>query len=207
MEVILWNNKFFCTGDKSVYFRNLTEKGILQVGDLISNKNELIIKSELRVLHLLPLDVFRLVYLIDALPTQWRESLKTCISTGDTPINLRDEIKLSLSRQIVLLEKAYSKIVYKELRNRLVTPPTAKLKFNAHFVDDTLNWKKIYSLHIVLPWIQRLANFSVSLLTIPSYVKLVLYHLQRAHYVVNRMNPSNIFSCLVIILRISGLRL
>ena len=96
---------------------------------------------------------------------QWRESLKTCISTGDSPINLRDEIKLSLSGQIVLLEKAYSKIVYKELRNRIVTPPSAKLKFNAYFVDDTLNWKKIYSLHIVLPWIQRPANFSVSLVT------------------------------------------
>ena len=101
----------------------------------MSNKNELIIKSELRVLHLLPLDVFRLVSLIDALQTQWCESLKTCISTGDTPINLHDEI--------VLLEKAYLKIVYKELRNRIVTPPTAKLKFNAHFVDDTLNLKKI----------------------------------------------------------------
>ena len=30
------------------------------MGDLISNKNELIIKSELRVLHLLPLEAFRL---------------------------------------------------------------------------------------------------------------------------------------------------
>ena len=79
--------------------------------DLISNKNELIIKTELRVLHLLPLDTFRLVSLIDALPTQWRESLKTCISTGDTPFNLRDEIKLRLSGQTVLLERAFSKIV------------------------------------------------------------------------------------------------
>ena len=116
------------------------------MGDLISNKNELIIKSESRVLHLLPLDAFRLVSLIDALPTQWRELLKTCISTGDTPFNLRDEITLSLSGQVVLLEKVYSKIVYKELWNRIVTPPTAKLKFNAHFVNDTWNWKKIYSL-------------------------------------------------------------
>ena len=124
-------------------YKNLAEKGILRVGDLISNKNELklskIIKSELRVFHLSPLDAFRLVSLIDALPTQWRESLKTCISTGDTPFNLRDEIKLRLSGQIVLLEKAYSKIVYKELRNRIVTPPTAKLKSNAHFVIRTLN--------------------------------------------------------------------
>ena len=58
-----------------------------------------------------------------------RESLKTCISTGDTAFNLRDEIKLRLSGQIVLLEKAHSKIVYKEFRNRIVTPPTATLKF------------------------------------------------------------------------------
>ena len=89
-KVLLWNNKFICIGDKSV--RSLAEKGILRVGDLISNKNELIIKSELIVLNLSPLDPFRLVSLIDALPTQWRESLKTCISsTGDTLFNLRDE--------------------------------------------------------------------------------------------------------------------
>ena len=43
-----------------------------------------------------------------------------------------------------------------------VTPPTAKLKFNAHFVNDTLNWKKIIACHIVLPWIQRLANFNIN---------------------------------------------
>ena len=110
-KAIVWNNKFICFGDKSVYFRNLVEKGILRVDDLISNKNELIIKRELRVLHLSPLDTFRLFSLIDALPTQWRESLKTCISAGDSPFNLRDEIKLRLSGQIVLLEKAYLKIV------------------------------------------------------------------------------------------------
>ena len=103
-KVILWNNKFICVGDKSVYFRNLAEKGIFRVGDLISNKHELIIKSELRVLNLSPLDAFRLVSLIDALPTQWRESLKSCISTGDTPFILRDEKKkiLTLCVQMAL---------------------------------------------------------------------------------------------------------
>ena len=69
-KIILWNNRFICIADKSVYFRNLAEKGILRVGDLISNKNELIIKIELRLLRLSPLDSFRLVFLIEALPTQ-----------------------------------------------------------------------------------------------------------------------------------------
>ena len=93
-KVILWNDKFICSGDKTVYFGNLAEKGIFRVSSFISIKSELTIKSELRVLHLLSLDACRLFSLIDALPTEWRESLKPCISTGDTP-NLRDEIKLS----------------------------------------------------------------------------------------------------------------
>ena len=75
-KVILLNNKFICVGDKSVYLRNLAEKGIFRVGDLISNKHELIIKNELRVLNLSPLDAFRLVTLIDALPTQIKLTLK-----------------------------------------------------------------------------------------------------------------------------------
>ena len=122
-------------------------------------------------------------------------------STGDTPFNLRDEIKLRLSGQILLLGKAFSKIVYKELRKRIVTPPIAKLKFNAHFVNDTLNWKKIQRL--VLQYIV-LIRF---LVTNTFLCKIGIIILQHTSYVVNRMNPSHIFSCLVIILRIFGLRL
>ena len=33
-KVILWDNKFIFISDKSVYFRNLAEKGIFRVGKL-----------------------------------------------------------------------------------------------------------------------------------------------------------------------------
>ena len=105
-KVISWNNKFICIGDKSVYFRNLAEIGI-------SNKNELIIKSELRVLHLSLLDAFRLVSLIDALPTQWRESLKTCISTGDTPFNLCYSLSCAYVVKLFYLKKRIRKLFLK----------------------------------------------------------------------------------------------
>ena len=39
-----------------------------------------------------------------------------------------------------------SKTIYKELRDRVITPPTAQLNFNTHFVNDVLEWKEIYSL-------------------------------------------------------------
>ena len=77
-KVIFLNN--ICIGDKSVYFRNVAEKGIVQVVYLILNKNEVLKKNELRFLRLSQLDAFRLVSLIDALPTEWCELLKTCIS-------------------------------------------------------------------------------------------------------------------------------
>ena len=56
------------------------------------------------------------------------------------------EIKLNLNEQTILIKTAASKIVYKELRNRTITPPTAQLEFNTKFVDDVLEWKEIYSL-------------------------------------------------------------
>ena len=39
-----------------------------------------------------------------------------------------------------------SKTLYKELRNRIITPPTAQLNFNTLFIDDNLEWKEIYCL-------------------------------------------------------------
>ena len=60
-----------------MYFRNLTEKGILEMGDLISNNNEFIVRSnyKLRELNISPLDIFRLISVIDAIQAKWRESL------------------------------------------------------------------------------------------------------------------------------------
>lgn len=142
-KAIVWNNKFISIGGKSVYFKNLTEKGILRIGDLISDNNEFIVKSnyKLRELNTSPLDIFRLISVIDALPVEWRESLNTLASTADEPFNL-----YNFNDKNVLIETVISKTIYKELRNRIITPPTAQLNFKTHFVNDVLEWKEIYSL-------------------------------------------------------------
>ena len=63
-----------------------------------------------------------------------------------SPFNIHDELKINLNEQTVLLKTVASKTVCKELRNRIITPPTAQLRFNAKFVYDVLEWKEIYSL-------------------------------------------------------------
>ena len=111
------------------------------------NNNEFIVKSnyKLRELNTSPLDIFRLISVIDALPVEWHESLNTLASTADEPFNLKNAIQLSFKDKKVLIETVVSKTIYKELRNRIITPPTAQLNFNTHFVN-VLEWKEIYSL-------------------------------------------------------------
>ena len=86
-KMILWNNKFICIGGKSVYFKTMAGNGIIKIGDLISDNNELIVKNNrrLRELNISPLDAFRLFALIDALPLEWREGLKTISYIEDEP--------------------------------------------------------------------------------------------------------------------------
>jgi len=134
-----------------VYFRNLAEKGILRMGDLISNNNEFIVRStcndKLRELNISPLDIFTLISVIDALSAEWCKSLAMSVSiVSDEPFNLHHEIKLSFDGKNVLIETVVSKTIYKELRNKIVTPPTAQLNFNTLFIIDVLEWKEIYSL-------------------------------------------------------------
>ena len=115
-----------------MYFRNLAEKAIVRMGDLISDNNEFIVKSnhKLRELNISPLDIFRLTSAIDAIPAEWRESLTTSAPiVGNEPFNLHNEINLSFNGKSVLLETVVSKTSYKELRNRIITPSTAQLNF------------------------------------------------------------------------------
>ena len=146
-KIILWNNKTICINGKSVFNRNLAEKGIRRLEDLISENNELITKHKLRELDISPLDAFKLFCVIDALPTEYRRFLKTYNYTGTEPFNLQNQVQLQLNGQNVLISKAVSKTIYKELRNRIITPPTAQLKYNVLFENDCeLDWKKIYCL-------------------------------------------------------------
>ena len=71
LQTIIWNNKLICIDGKPVFFKTLAEKGILRVGDLISENNELITKHKARELNLTPLDLFKLISVVNAMPTQW----------------------------------------------------------------------------------------------------------------------------------------
>ena len=145
-KVIIWNNKAIRVGGKSVYNHNLASVGIIRIGDLITDDKELITTHRLRELNISPLDAFNLIGLIEALPDDWRKLLSTRNVSAMEPFNLQNEVQLNLNGQNIPIGKAVSKTVYKEIRNRIIAPPTAQLKYNCLFENDDLDWNKIYSL-------------------------------------------------------------
>ena len=82
LQTIIWNNNFICIDGKSVFFKTLAEKGILRIGDLISKNNKLITKRRVGELNLTPLDLFRLVSVVNALPSKWRDKGLLTLTKG-----------------------------------------------------------------------------------------------------------------------------
>ena len=101
----------------------MQEKGILRLGDLLDENND-IIKSKLRELNSSPLEAFRLMSVIDAIPLEWREKLKTsaCGICYEAFV-IQDQWKLILNSEIVQIKSVVSKTINKEFRSRVITPP------------------------------------------------------------------------------------
>ena len=59
---------------------------------------------------------------------------------------MQEQIVLRLNQQKTLINKAVSKTIYKELRNRVITIPSAQEKYKNSFINDTFDWPEIYSL-------------------------------------------------------------
>jgi len=93
---------------------------------MIYDDNKLL-TNNLRELNISPLDAFRLTCVIEALPTEWRTILIPCNQSVIELFNLQNYVQLHLHGQNVLLIKAVSKIIYKEFRDRSITPTTLSL--------------------------------------------------------------------------------
>lgn len=109
---VIWNNKFICINGKSVFNRHLFDKGLIRVGDMVTERNQLVFKCNPCQMDFSPRDVFDLMVLFDATPATWRQSLKMKGYVVKHVFSLQDHIQLVLKNQRVPIEKAVSKSVY-----------------------------------------------------------------------------------------------
>lgn len=132
----------FCGVGKTFFNEILVDKGVVRIGNLIAENNE-IVTSKLRELNLSPLDAFQLFSVFDALPKDWHHALKSYGYDRLVSFDLHEQTQLFLSGKEVLLSNADSKGIYKEIRDREIVQPTAQKKYVEFFENDDLNRKEI----------------------------------------------------------------
>ena len=128
-ETVIWINRFICIHGKSVYNKHLISKGIIRIGDLISEENRFITAGNLNEFDFSPLDVFGIIAIIDAILCKWREILKTKSIEDKSDFGLQDEIYLRLLDIRIPISKAISKGVYADFKSNNTNSPTKIHRF------------------------------------------------------------------------------
>ena len=112
---------------------------------------------------------------------------------------------------MVQIKSVVSKTINKELRSRVITPPTAQLRFNHQFPGDILDWKKVYSLPFRVTSYTKLHEFQYKVLNkclttnvFLHKISIMFIYLRRVLFVEMRTRTLSTFLHIVTIPRVSG---
>ena len=125
---VIWNNKNITVQKISLFEKHLLSKGIVTIGDLISDTG--IFLKDVKVLHanLSPIPHFRLMSVVDAIPRDWRRIIR---QSAQHPLSHTDDIiYLKLENSDVMLAKITSKSLYNAFKSKKHILPNAQKKFN-----------------------------------------------------------------------------
>ena len=114
-------------------------KGIITVGDLLSDAGVLLKGANVLNANLSPLERFKLMGIVDAIPRKLENS------------------------QVALL-KVSSKLLYTAFKSRKQAPPTAQKKFLEKFPQLQTDWSKIYSLPFIVTIKTKIREFQYKIL-------------------------------------------
>ena len=95
---VIWNDKFICINGKSVFNHHLLDKGLIRVGDMVTERNQLVFKCNPLQMDFSLRDVFDLMVLFDATLTTWRQSLEMKGYVVKHVFPLQDYIQLVLKK-------------------------------------------------------------------------------------------------------------
>ena len=162
---VIWNNKNITVQKISLFEKHLLSKGIVTIGDLISDTG--IFLKGVKVLHanLSPIQHFKLMSVVDAIPRDWRRIIRQ--SVQHLPSHTDDIIYLKLEISEVMLAKVTSKSLYNAFKSKKANPSNcAKKKFKEKFPQFLFDWKKIYSLPFTVTVETKIREFQYKVLNI-----------------------------------------
>ena len=161
MNEIIWNNKFICIDNKSVYRNDLVNLGIVKVGDLITDNN--LFLHEDPYVPISPEQRFFIMGVVHSLPSDWKTIIRSSVCTNAIkPIPCTPYIKLNCGS--VPISDVTSKQIYDSFLRKKPTPPTAQQKLTDKYSETSINWEKVYSLPFRTTLDSKLREFQYRIL-------------------------------------------
>ena len=129
---VIWNNKFINVQKVLLYQEYMFLKGIVTVGDLLSDTGSFLKDLKLLNVNLFPAEHFKLMSIINAIPRQWKFRIRQ--STQHITSFIGDMIYLKMGKfdEVALSEVSFKKL-YKAFRNKKQVPPTTQTKLKENF--------------------------------------------------------------------------
>ena len=141
VQQVIWNNKYITVEQRSIFKKDLFSKGIITIGDLLSDAGIFLKGVKVLNANLSPIEYFSLMSIVDAIPLEWRQMIRK--NMQHPPPYMSDTIYLNLDDSEITLSKVSSKLLYKAFKSRKQVPPTAQKKFKEKFSYFSLNWNVI----------------------------------------------------------------
>ena len=165
-RTVIWNNKFVNIEGKSVFNGKLVRQGIVTVFDLVTKQNRYVGINNILEANVSPIDMFELMSIADALPLNWRQSIKGNNNFSNTAVifDLQSQIGLYIMGNKLPISKVSSNSISKEVLSKVTASPTAHAKYTELFENDNLEWNEIYSLPIKVALDIRTREFQYRLL-------------------------------------------
>ena len=137
---VIWNDKNITVQKLSLFEKHLLSKGIVTIGDLISDTG--IFLKGVKVLHanLAPIQHFKLMNVVDAIPRDLRRIIRQ--SALYLPSHTDDIIYLKLGNSEVIIAKVTSKSLRNAFKSKKQFPPTAQKNSRKNFHSFRLTGRK-----------------------------------------------------------------
>ena len=176
---VIWNNKFTNVQKVSLYKEYMLLKGIVTVGDLLSDTGSFLKGLKVLNANLSPVEHFKLpvMSIVNAIPQRWEFIIRQ--STQHVTSYISDMIYLKMGNfDEVALSEVSSKKLYEAFRNKKQVPPTAQTKLKEKFPHFSVDWREIYSLPFTVTIETKIREFQYKILNNIIYTNQKLFKLK-----------------------------
>ena len=130
----LWNNKYICKGNSSLYYPCLSAKGINKIGDIFSDSGTLLQwKDAIDKFDLQPRDIMQWLSVCISIPAIWKSKP-----------NEKNISWPTAQGNCTQLHHLTVKSVYKKQLKSLIKTPTSQIFFEKLLSNSGINWAIIY---------------------------------------------------------------